>query len=61
MWSANVADTTRILYGGSVTPQNIGALLQSDQIDGALIGGACLQADSFVTIATIAQSIGARS
>ncbi|MDX2253845.1 MAG: triose-phosphate isomerase [Nitrospira sp.] len=60
MWSANVADTTRILYGGSVTPQNIGALLQSDQIDGALIGGACLQADSFVTIATIAQSLGAR-
>jgi triosephosphate isomerase len=59
-WSATVADTTRILYGGSVTPQNIDALLRSDHIDGALIGGACLQADSFVTIATIAQSIGAR-
>ena len=59
-WSANVAESTKILYGGSVTPQNIGALLQSDQIDGALIGGACLQADSFVTIAAIAQSIGAK-
>lgn len=59
-WSANVAESTKILYGGSVTPQNIGALLQSDQIDGALIGGACLQADSFVTIAVIAQSIGAK-
>lgn len=59
-WSAEFAKTARILYGGSVTPQNIDALLQSDQIDGALIGGACLQADSFVTIATIAQSIGAR-
>lgn len=59
-WSSTVADTTRILYGGSVTPQNIDALLQSEQIDGALIGGACLQADSFVTIATIAQSIGAK-
>lgn len=61
MWSATVAESTRILYGGSVTPQNIEALLQSDQIDGALIGGACLQPDSFVTIATVAQSIGARS
>jgi len=60
MWPANAADATRILYGGSVTPQNIDALLRSDQIDGALIGGACLHADSFVTIATIAQSIGAK-
>ena len=59
-WSSDFAKTTRILYGGSVTPQNIDALLQSDQIDGALIGGACLQADSFVTIAGIANSIGAR-
>jgi triosephosphate isomerase len=59
-WSANIAESSRILYGGSVTPQNINTLLQSDQIDGALIGGACLQADSFVTIADIAQSIGAK-
>jgi triosephosphate isomerase len=59
-WSADFARTTRILYGGSVTPQNIDALLQSDQIDGALIGGACLQVDSFVTIAAVAQSIGAK-
>lgn len=60
MWSADVAEATRILYGGSVTPQNIDTLLRSDQIDGALIGGACLQADAFVTIAHVAQSIGAR-
>lgn len=60
MWSADVAEATRILYGGSVTPQNIDALLRSDQIDGALIGGACLQVDSFVTIAGIAQLIGAK-
>lgn len=56
----SVAESTRILYGGSVTPQNIDVLLRSDQIDGTLIGGACLQVDSFVTIATIAQSIGAK-
>lgn len=52
-WSSTVADTTRILYGGSVTPQNIESLLASDQIDGALIGGACLQVDSFATIARL--------
>ncbi|MGB4068955.1 MAG: triose-phosphate isomerase [Nitrospira sp.] len=59
--SAAVADCTRILYGGSVTPHNIESLLASDQIDGALIGGACLQVESFATIATVAsvaRSIG---
>jgi triosephosphate isomerase (TIM) len=59
-WSVEIANATRILYGGSVTPENIGTLLHADQIDGALIGGACLRADSFVTIATVVQSIGAR-
>ena len=60
--SPAIADRTRILYGGSVTPQNIESLLASDQVDGALIGGACLQVESFVTIATVAsaaRSIGA--
>lgn len=59
--SPAVADSTRILYGGSVTPHNIESLLASDQIDGALIGGACLQVESFATIATVAsvaRSIG---
>jgi triosephosphate isomerase len=50
------ADSTRILYGGSVTPQNIESLLASDQVDGALIGGACLQVDSFATIARVAST-----
>jgi triosephosphate isomerase len=60
-WSSAVGEATRILYGGSVTPQNIESLLSSDQIDGALIGGACLQVDSFATIGTVvsaARSIG---
>jgi len=59
--SPAVADCTRILYGGSVTPQNIESLLASDQIDGALIGGACLQVESFATIAaaaSVTRSIG---
>ncbi len=54
-----IADSTRILYGGSVTPQNIASLLSSDQVDGALIGGACLQVDSFATIIRI--SLATRS
>lgn len=54
--SPAIADSTRILYGGSVTPQNIASLLASNHVDGALIGGACLQVDSFVTIATVASA-----
>lgn len=57
-WSPAIADTTRILYGGSVTPHNLEPFLRSDHIDGALIGGACLQIDSFAKIAAIAESIG---
>ena len=48
-----VAERTRILYGGSVTTQNIASLLSSDQVDGALIGGACLEVNSFATIAQL--------
>lgn len=57
--SSSIADSMRILYGGSVTPQNIASLLSSDQINGALIGGACLQVDSFATIIEI--SLATRS
>lgn len=40
----------RILYGGSVKPDNIGGLMAQPEIDGALVGGASLQADSFAAI-----------
>ena len=39
-----------VLYGGSVQPDNIGAFAQSDKLAGVLVGGASLQADSFVKI-----------
>ena len=55
-WDSQTASTIRILYGGSVTPQNIESLLASDAIDGALVGGACLNPDSFATIVRIAQT-----
>jgi triosephosphate isomerase len=48
--SQQVADTTRILYGGSVKPDNIAGLMVQEDIDGALVGGASLQAESFAKI-----------
>ena len=45
-----VAEEIRILYGGSVKPENVGALMNQDDIDGALVGGASLEADSFAQI-----------
>ncbi len=44
------ADTLRILYGGSVKPDNIATLMSESDIDGALVGGASLTADSFLKI-----------
>ncbi len=44
------AQEVRILYGGSVKPENIDALMQQPDIDGALVGGACLEAESFLRI-----------
>lgn len=54
-WSASLSQATRILYGGSVTPQNASSFLASEEIDGALVGGACLQVESFASIANLAQ------
>jgi triosephosphate isomerase (TIM) len=55
-WDSGAASAMRILYGGSVTAQNIESLLASDAIDGALVGGACLNPDSFATIVRVAQT-----
>jgi triosephosphate isomerase len=46
----NTGDTIRILYGGSVKPDNIKELISQPDIDGALIGGASLKVDSFLSI-----------
>ncbi len=45
-----LAGTTRILYGGSVSPQNIASFMREADIDGALVGGASLEVDSFIRI-----------
>ena len=44
------ADAVSILYGGSVKPQNVGGLMAQEEIDGALVGGASLNVDSFAAI-----------
>jgi len=48
----------RILYGGSVKPGNAAELLGQPDIDGALVGGACLAAEDFLAIICAAASIG---
>jgi triosephosphate isomerase (TIM) len=48
--SDSAADNQRILYGGSVKPDNIASLMKQPDIDGALVGGASLKAESFVQI-----------
>jgi triosephosphate isomerase len=49
-YSAEVANGVRILYGGSVKPENTRELMTQEDIDGALVGGASLDAQSFATI-----------
>jgi triosephosphate isomerase len=45
-----IAANLRILYGGSVKPDNASALIGEEEIDGALVGGASLKPDSFTAI-----------
>jgi len=45
-----VAASVRIQYGGSVKPQNAAEIMTQPDIDGALVGGACLEAESFLEI-----------
>ena len=55
-WSSDAANRMRILYGGSVTPENASSLLGEPEIDGALVGGACLKTESFATIVLAAKN-----
>lgn len=50
IYEKNIAAQIRILYGGSVKPDNIDILMQQEDIDGALVGGAALNAESFERI-----------
>jgi triosephosphate isomerase (TIM) len=50
LYGDSLAQTVRILYGGSVKPDNMSALMSQPDIDGGLVGGASLDADSFSKI-----------
>jgi triosephosphate isomerase len=55
-----VAEATRIQYGGSVKPENAGEFLAQPEIDGALVGGAALDAEAFAAIVRQAAETRAR-
>ena len=50
LYDQEIADKIRILYGGSVKPNNVKELMQQPDIDGALVGGASLKVDSFLKL-----------
>jgi triosephosphate isomerase (TIM) len=49
-YGKEAADAVRILYGGSVKPDNVKSLMAQPEIDGALVGGACLDPNSFASL-----------
>jgi triosephosphate isomerase len=50
------ADGVRILYGGSVKPENVGEIMSKPDVDGGLVGGASLKSDSFIALVEEAQN-----
>lgn len=56
-YDEQAASSLRILYGGSMKPHNAGELLSRPDVDGGLIGGASLKAESFVDIIDIAEDL----
>jgi triosephosphate isomerase len=54
MWNRDFADRVRIQYGGSMKPENAKGLLDQPDVDGGLVGGAALKAESFLAIVNAA-------
>jgi triosephosphate isomerase len=50
LYSGDLADGVRVLYGGSVKPDNVAGIMAEPDIDGALVGGASIDADAFTAI-----------
>jgi triosephosphate isomerase len=57
LYGSAVAEATRILYGGSANDKNIGELMKQPDIDGALIGGAALKAESYGAMVRISSEL----
>jgi triosephosphate isomerase len=60
LYDEETAENLRILYGGSMKPKNAKELLRQPDVDGGLIGGASLKADSFAEIIEIAEQLSNR-
>ncbi len=56
LYSAKLAQGVRIIYGGSVKAANIGPIMEQPDIDGALVGGASIDADEFAAICRFSRS-----
>ena len=54
LYSAELADGVRVLYGGSVKSSNVADLMVQPDVDGALVGGASLDAEEFATLCRLA-------
>jgi len=52
LWSKDIAQDLRIIYGGSVTSANVAEFISQQEIDGALVGGASLKSEEFLSIAS---------
>lgn len=61
MFGSQIAEAVRIQYGGSVKPDNVEEIMLMPDVDGALVGGASLEADSFTRIVDGAMAGGAAS
>lgn len=57
LWNKDIAQGLRILYGGSVTGNNIAEFVCQSEIDGALVGGASLKAEEFLSIVSQTKAI----
>jgi triosephosphate isomerase (TIM) len=55
------ASSVRVLYGGSVKPENAAEIMAQEDIDGALVGGASLEVESFVELIGAAQNAVAQT
>jgi triosephosphate isomerase (TIM) len=60
LFPASAGQRWRVLYGGSVTAANAASIFESEEVDGALVGGACLTAASFLGIIAAAREASAR-
>jgi triosephosphate isomerase (TIM) len=56
LYDADLADGVRVLYGGSVKPDNVPAIMEQADVDGALVGGASLSPEDFTAIVRYSQS-----